>query len=163
MTGRRTGATIVGAFLLALSLMTEAGALDEELRLFPDITGWRGGETLSMELEAPSQVMGSRSERLYRRETDNHTIQVIMLKGPGTLWQGLPKGEISADDGPIGSGATFRTLEAGGYRAVMEDHPLTGKALVVEMAPDSTLTFETGFEDVDLERFAVVFLQQYQP
>ena len=163
MTGRRTAARIVGAFLLALALMTAAGALDEGLCLFPDITGWRGGETLWKELETLSEVMGYRSERLYRREADNHSIQVILLKGPGTLWQGLPKGEICADDGPVGSGATFRTLEAGGYRAVMEDHPLTGKALVVEMAPDSTLTFETAFEDVDLERFALVFLKQYQP
>ena len=80
-------------------------------------------------------------------------------RGPGTLWQDFPR-EVSADDGPIGSGATYSTLEIGGHRAVLECHPLTGRALSVAIAPDSTLTFETDFEDVELEAFALAFLEQ---
>jgi len=157
--GRKIAMTL-GALSLAIILATSSGSAEETPGPLPDIAGWNSGDGASMALETPSEELGCRVEGVYKRRTDNHSVFVVLLKGPGTRWQGLPEGEISADDGPIGSGATFSTLKVGGRRAIIENHPLTGRVLVVEVSPDFTLTFETRFEDVELEGFALAFLEK---
>lgn len=160
MSGVRKIAMLLGALSLAITLATSPGSAEKTPYPLPDITGWNLGDRVSMELETPSEELGCRVEGIYKRRTDNHSVFVVLVKGPGTLWQGLPEGEINTDDGPIGSGATFSTLKIGGRKAVIECHPLTGRVLVVEVSPDFTLTFETRYEDVELERFALAFLEK---
>mgnify|MGYP000854860841 FL=1 len=160
MLRRRMTRRVLAALSFSLALTASTGWAAGDPDLLPDILGWYAGSQASEEYETPTEQLGCRMERLYRRQADNHSILVVWVRGPGTLWQGFPEGEVSADDGPIGSGATYSTLEIGGHRAVLECHPLTGRALSVAIAPDSTLTFETDFEDVELEAFALAFLEQ---
>jgi len=121
----------------------------------PDIKGWSSGVITTTELES----QGIWLERTYSRITDRHRILVIVLEGPGTSWSGLPEAPVSADDGLIGSGATYRTTTVAGFPAAIENHPLTGSSLTVTVAVDETFTFETAFDDVDLENFAGEFLK----
>ncbi|HOG13564.1 MAG TPA: hypothetical protein PLY39_00220 [Synergistales bacterium] len=157
--GRRV-ATVLMTLSLAFSTAASPGVAAKNAGPLPDILGWDPGDLAEVEYKTPTEQLGCRMERLYKRQTDNHSILVILVRGPGTLWQGFPEGKINADDGPIGSGATYNTLDIDGHRAVLECHPLTGKALSVAIAPDFTLTFETTFEDVELDAFALLFLEQ---
>lgn len=148
---------LLAAFMLAV-FPNFVYSLEETIS-FPEIPGWNKGEVTTTELETPSGDQGSWSELTYSRETDRHSILVVVLKGPGTSWSGLPKGNVSAKDGPIGSGATYRTTTILNFPAVLEIHPLTGSSLVVTPSEDTTFTFEAAFEDVDLEWFAENFLK----
>ncbi|HOR54102.1 MAG TPA: hypothetical protein PLM30_02650 [Synergistales bacterium] len=153
-------ATVLVTLSLAFSMAASTGWAAKNAGPLPDIPGWDSGDLATEEYETPTEQLGCRMERLYRRQADNHSILVVWVRGPGTLWQGFPEGEVSADDGPIGSGATYNTLDIDDHRAVLECHPLVGKALSVAIAPDFTLTFETTFADVGLDAFALVFLEQ---
>ncbi len=46
-------------------------------------------------------------------------------KAPETK-AGLLGKEISADDGPLGTGASYKTLSVKGEKAILEHHPVTG-------------------------------------
>lgn len=149
----RAGASILlAAFFVAASPGISC-SLEKNLAL-PDIDGWNGSAVATTELDTPSGNQGVWLERTYSRKTDRHTIFVIVLKGPGTSWSGLPEDPVSTDDGLMGSGATYRTTTVAGFPAALENHPLTGRSLVVTSAQDETFTFETAFYDVDLEGFA---------
>ncbi len=124
-----------------------------------DIPGWNSGEIIITTLETSSENLGYWVERSYSRQTDGHSVNVIIMKGPGTVWRGLPDGTVSADDGPAGSGATYRSVRIGPHKGVMEWHPLTGRVIVVELAPGLTATFETVHDDVPLEWFARVIIE----
>ncbi|MGB4209486.1 MAG: hypothetical protein WBJ42_05035 [Thermovirgaceae bacterium] len=153
-------ATVLLILPIAFVPAASPGWASKDSGPLPDILGWDSGDLAAVEYETPTEQLGCRMEWLYKRQADNHSILVVWVRGPGTLWQGFPEGEISADDGPIGSGASYSTLDIGGHRAVLECHPLTGRALSVAVAPDFTLTFETTFEDVELDAFAQAFLEQ---
>lgn len=148
---------LLAAFLLA-ALPGISHSLENRLSL-PDISGWSSGAVTATELETPSGDQGIWLEKTYSRMTDRHSILVIVLKGSGTSWSGLPEGPVSADDGLIGSGATYRTITVTGFPAAIENHPLTGSSLTVTVARDETFTFETAFDDVDLEEFAEELLK----
>lgn len=148
---------LLAAFLLAI-FPNFGDSLEKDIFL-PDIPGWNKGEVTTTVLESPSGDQGSWLELAYSRETDRHSILVVVLKGPGTSWSGLPKGNVTAGDGPVGSGATYRTTTVLGFPAALEIHPLTGSSLVVTPSEETTFTFETAFEDVDLEGFAENFLK----
>jgi len=138
----------------AMAFSASSWALPEGPPTFPDLPGWDHGEVILTTLETPSGNMGYWIERNYTRRSDGHSIDVVLLKGPGTAWQGLQEA-VSADDGPMGSGSTYRSVRIGGHKGILEWHPLTGRVLVVELAPDITVTFETVYDDVDLEGFAL--------
>lgn len=55
-----------------------------------------------------------------------------------------PDKTISADDGPIGSGASYRTLSVTGQRSILEHHPLTGFSISVKAGNKGTLTLESN-------------------
>jgi hypothetical protein len=154
---------LVRVLFLALffpAVFTCHGNAAGNILAMPEIPGWNGGEVAATELKSPSGDQGEWLERFYYRDTDRHRILVVIMRGPGTSWSGLPREPISADDGLIGSGATYRTTEVAGFPAALETHPLTGSCLTVTPAGDETYTFETRHEDVDLEEFADKFMEE---
>lgn len=154
----RTGMLVILAAFLLAAVPGISHSLENSLSL-PEIKGWSSGVVTTTELESPSGDQGIWLERTYSRISDRHSILVIVMHGPGTSWSGLPEGTISTDDGLIGSGATYRTIKIAGFPAAIENHPLTGSSLTVTVASDETFTFETTFDDVDLEEFAGKFLK----
>jgi hypothetical protein len=124
----------------------------------PEIEGFRSGNATATILETPSGNQGTWIQQSYFRTSDNHSVDLNILRGPGTGWPGLPGEDISSTDGPIGSGAVYITLRVSGFPAAMEIHPLTGRALTITPSGEETLTFETSFEDIDLVGFAEIFL-----
>jgi len=85
----------------AMAFSASSWALPEGPPTFPDLPGWDHGEVILTTLETPSGNMGYWIERNYTRRSDGHSIDVVLLKGPGTAWQGLQEA-VSADDGPSG-------------------------------------------------------------
>lgn len=154
----RPVAYILIAFLIMAVLPCVSHSFDDR-PILPDIEGWDGRETATTELDTPSGNQGVWLERTYYRETDRHSILLILMKGPGTSWSGLPNAPVFSDDGSIGSGATYRTITVGGFPAALETHPLTGRSLVVTTGKDETFTFETSYDDVDLQGFAEELLK----
>jgi hypothetical protein len=61
--------------------------------------------------------------------------------GPGTLF--VPEGKVAGGDGPLGFSSTYETLNAAGYRAILERGDVTGQALAVALGENRTLTVET--------------------
>ncbi|MDO9508009.1 MAG: hypothetical protein Q7I97_01480 [Thermovirgaceae bacterium] len=154
----RPGVMVLMAAILLAVLPNIGDPLEKNLTL-PDIQGWNKGEGTTTVLDSPSGNQGVWLELIYSRKTDRHSVLVVVMQGPGTAWSGLPKGDVSDDDGPIGSGVTYRTTTVLGFPAALEIHPLTGRTLVVAPAEDATFTFETAFNDVDLEGFAKEILK----
>jgi len=128
-----------------------------------DIPGWTADPSRETELLSAKGVKGTWTERTYRRNSDGHMVEIILMDGPGTSWWGV-SGDISrSEDGPIGCGATFSTTAVCGFPAVMEEHPALGTSLVVCIDGDTTLTLETEWSDVDLESLALFFLPGENP
>lgn len=149
----RSGVLVLLAVFLLAALPGISNSLENSFYL-PDIKDWNSGVVTTTELDSPSGNQGIWLERTYSRITDRHSILVVVLKGPGTSWSGLPVAPVFDDDGSIGSGSTYMTTTVAGFPAAIENHPLTGRSLVVTTAKDETFTFETTFDDVDLEEFA---------
>jgi len=149
------------ATMIATLLAVSSPAADKPV--LPEIEGFRSGDIRLAILDTPSGNQGTWVQSSYFRITDNHSVDLNILSGPGTGWSGLPEGGISSTDGSIGSGAVYMTLRVSGFPAAMETHPLTGRSLTVTTSSEETLTFETSFDDVDLVAFAEIFLSLRQP
>ena len=65
------------------------------------------------------------------------------MEGSGDKGWTPPGNEISADDGPLGTGASYKTLSVKGEKAIIEHHPVTGYSLSVKVGKKGTLTLES--------------------
>ncbi|NLD05846.1 MAG: hypothetical protein GX672_08150 [Synergistaceae bacterium] len=108
----------------------------------PEIEGWINGELRKTEFDTVSGKRGFWLERDYR-----HTVGVpfhaVWMEGSGDKGWTPPEKEISADDGPLGTGASYKTLYVMGEKAILEHHPVTGYSLSVKVGKKGTLTLES--------------------
>jgi hypothetical protein len=113
-------------------------------RPLPDVPGWTGivAETRIF-TSAEQQEEGQMTERTYRKTDRHERVTAVLLQGPGTAWLSFPKNCAEGKDGPMGTGATYLTLEISGKAAVLEHHPVLGYSLAVRLDPETTLTVET--------------------
>jgi hypothetical protein len=112
-------------------------------RPLPDVPGWTGTVAKTRIFTSAEQEEGQMTERTYRRTDRPERVTAILLQGPGTAWLSFPKNCAEGKDGPLGTGATYLTLEISGKAAVLEHHPVLGYSLAVRLDPETTLTVET--------------------
>lgn len=124
------------AFFLSISPnSSEAAGL-------PEISGWQCGELTTTVFDTVSGNRGKWQERNYRTG-DNARVHTVWIEGAGEKGWTPPAADISADDGLMGRGATYKTLTIAGEKALLEHHPITGYSLAVKIDKKGTLTLES--------------------
>lgn len=118
---------------LSWAQMTEA---------LPEIQGWINGELRKTEFDTVSGKRGFWLERDYRNNA-GVPFHAVWMEGSGDKGWTPPEKEISADDGPLGTGASYRTLSVKGEKAILELHPVTGYSISVKVGKKGTLTLES--------------------
>lgn len=108
----------------------------------PEIEGWINGELRKTEFDTVSGKRGFWLERDYRN-TVGVPFHTVWMEGSGDKGWTPPDKEISADDGPLGTGASYKTLSVKGEKAILEHHPVTGYSLSVKVSKKGTLTLES--------------------
>ena len=109
----------------------------------PEISGWINGELRKTELDTVSGKKGFWLERSYRNIA-GVPFHAVWMEGSGDRGWTPSEKTISADDGPLGSGASYRTLSVAGQSSVLEHHPVTGFSLSVKAGKKGTLTLESN-------------------
>lgn len=122
-------------FSISISSAQITGAL-------PEIEGWINGELRKTELDTVSGKRGFWLERDYRN-TVGVPFHAVWMEGSGDKGWTPAEKEISADDGPLGTGASYKTLSIKGEKAILEHHPVTGYSLSVKVGKKGTLTIES--------------------
>lgn len=112
----------------------------------PEIPGWINGELRKTEFDTVSGKRGFWLERDYRNNA-GVPFHAVWMEGSGDKGWTPPEKEISADDGPLGTGASYRTLSVKGEKAILEHHPVTGYSLSVKVGKKGTLTLESIISD----------------
>ncbi|MGC9489834.1 MAG: hypothetical protein ACP5CD_01225 [Thermovirgaceae bacterium] len=138
-----TATCILTTLFLCLFFSTNPLSAETPKRPLPDVPGWTGAVAQTRTLTSAEQEEGQMTERTYRKTDQPERIRVILLEGPGTAWLSFPKNCTEGKDGPVGTGATYITLEFSGKAAVLEHHPVLGYSLAVKLGPETTLTIET--------------------
>ena len=108
----------------------------------PEIPGWINGELRKTEFDTVSGKRGFWLERDYRNNA-GVPLHAVWMEGSGDKGWTPPGNEISADDGPLGTGASYKTLSVKGEKAIIEHHPVTGYSLSVKVGKKGTLTLES--------------------
>ncbi len=108
----------------------------------PEIPGWIHGELRKTEFDTVSGKRGFWLERDYRNNA-GVPFHAVWMEGSGDKGWTPPGNEISADDGPLGTGASYKTLSVKGEKAIIEHHPVTGYSLSVKVGKKGTLTLES--------------------
>lgn len=133
---------LIACFVMAAcALALPASACGAEL---PEIAAWQNGELRTTNLETVSGNRGSWQEREYRTDLGAR-VYAIWIEGAGEKGWNAPGGDISADDGPIGNGATYRTVTVASEKGLLERHPTTGCSVAVKIAKMGTLTVESRY------------------
>lgn len=126
--------------LFALSSPFSACALEGTEKL-PDIEGWTCGEIRKTELDTVSGNRGNWLERDYRTAS-GLSLHAVWIDGSAVKgWDAGKKGIIS-NDGPLGSGAVYKTADVAGINAIFESHPITGASLSLKIG-SGVLTLES--------------------
>jgi len=108
----------------------------------PDIEGWTNGKARVTELQTDFKNRGRWIERDYR--TDGGVlVHAVWMEGSGERGWNVADGDISADDGPLGSGAVYRTIRAAGEKAILERHPVMGCSIAARVGTLGVLTLES--------------------
>jgi hypothetical protein len=108
----------------------------------PEIPGWINGELRKTEFDTVSGKRGFWLERDYRNNA-GVPFHAVWMEGSGDKGWAPPEKEVSADDGPLGTGASYKTLSVKGEKAILEHHPVTGYSLSVKVGKKGTLTLES--------------------
>lgn len=132
-------AFIISAAAASASPAATAGRL-------PDIDGWINGVVRVTKLETVSGNRGTWLERDYRTAA-GVPLHAVWIDGAGEKGWDVSDKEISADDGPLGTGATYKTISAAGERAILEHHPVTGYSLTARIDKLGVLTLESKAAD----------------
>ena len=145
----------LAALVSAFVCISAADASNQPtLASLPDVPGWTGSATQLTSLNSAEKEEGQMLERSYRKNGTLQTVTVVLLEGPGTRWLTFPEEAIDATDGPFGTGATYRSLKVRGKEAVLENHPIQGKALAIKLDTSVTLTIEMSGDEALLLEFA---------
>lgn len=126
---------------LALTLLSFPASAQDAPGL-PDVPGWGCSELRETRLNAVSSNQGTWFQRDYRTAA-SVTIRATLMTGKGPGMLRFPPENPGSNDGPLGSGCTYRTLEIGGREAVVETHPLLGVSVFMSL-DDGYLTLESG-------------------
>ena len=108
----------------------------------PEIQGWIHSELRKTEFDTVSGKRGFWLERDYRNNA-GVPFHAVWMEGSGDKGWTPPGNEISADDGPLGTGASYKTLSVKGEKTIIEHHPVTGYSLSVKVGKKGTLTLES--------------------
>lgn len=109
----------------------------------PQISGWINGELRMTEFDTVSGKRGLWLERNYRNNA-GVPFHAVWIEGSGEKGWSPSDKAISADDGPLGNGATYRTISIDEQKALLEYHPVTGLSLSVKAGIKGTLTLESN-------------------
>ena len=116
----------------------------------PEIPGWQNGESKVVGLDTVSGNHGFWIERLYRT-ADGGAFKATWMGGKGPSFLYPPTSGLLRDDGPIGAGATYETLQIGENLAILESHPTLGLSLAL-LLPDGVLTLESDVYGMEKEQ-----------
>jgi hypothetical protein len=130
--------------LLCALIFSSVSAFAEETAVLPEIPGWKSGELMSVQFDAESGDYGYWQERDYRTP-DGLSLKAILTVCNGPKFYNQPPKGVSADDGLIGSGATYEIISIGGLKTLIERHPVLGYSIAVNAFEKKfTLTVESG-------------------
>ncbi len=116
--------------------------------MLPDIDGWINCNTRVTQLDTVSGNRGTWLERDYRT-TAGILVHAVWIDGAGDKGWNVSDKTISADDGAMGTGATYKTLTVSGEKAALEHHPVTGYSLFIKIGTLGTLTLESKIATED--------------
>lgn len=123
-------------------LLLSSGVFAQDVPSLPDVPGWICGEQRTTNLDTVSGNQGAWLQRDYRAAS-GVPIRATLMTGKGPKMLRFPPEGIDANDGPLGSGCTYRTIEIDGRPAVVETHPVLGVSLLVNLG-SGYLTLESG-------------------
>jgi hypothetical protein len=148
-------------FLCCFFLYMSAGVLFGETSqiTIPDVPGWTVTCTKTRILTSATEEQGRMTERIYKKNDGFEVVKVLLLQGPGTKWLSFPRKDAGGGDGPVGTGATYRTIEILGKEGVLEHHPVLGYSLAIRLENEKTLTFETSASKTTLMAFSKQLLR----
>lgn len=129
--------------MIACALVLPACAYSAEL---PEIADWQNGKLRITNLETVSGNRGSWQEREYRTDLGAR-VYAIWIEGAGEKGWNAPSGDIFANDGLIGNGATYKTVTIASEKGLLERHPTTGYSLAVKIDKMGTLTVESQYAE----------------
>lgn len=110
----------------------------------PEVPAWQNGELRITALDTVSGNRGSWQERDYITDSGAR-VHAVWIEGAGEKGWTPPDKSISADDGLMGSGATYRTISIAGEKALIEHHPVTGGSVAVKIEKKGSLTVESKY------------------
>ena len=131
-----------------------------EEKLLPKIEEWQNGELKITKLDAVSGYKGIWLEREYKN-SGGRVFLVTRMDGDGVKgWKLNQEITDETNDGPIGSGATYRIVKIYAkkhnsysdfssqnkstvYTGALSIHPLTGVSIVTSLNKKTTITIET--------------------
>lgn len=132
---------IISIALILISLNT-AVSFAQTTDALPSIQGWMNGALRKTEFDTVSGKRGYWLERDYRNSA-GVPFHAVWMEGSGEKGWTPPEKDISADDGPLGTGASYKTISIKGEKAILEHHPVTGYSLSVKVGKKGTLTLES--------------------
>lgn len=135
--------------MLACLLLAAALFLKPNISLaagLTEIPGWQCGELMTHEFETVSGNRGFCHQRDYVTGTGTR-LHAIWLEGAGEKGWAPPAESVSADDGLMGRGSVYRTIEIAGEKAIIEHHPVTGYSAAVKIDGKGTLTVESKYAE----------------
>lgn len=109
-----------------------------------EILGWQSSELVTHEFDTVSGNRGFCHQRDYVTGWGTR-LHAIWLEGAGEKGWMPPSENISADDGLMGRGSVYRTIEIAGEKAIIEYHPVTGYCAAVKINGQGTLTVESKY------------------
>ena len=134
--------TIYLYFLITLCTLFFSAPLSADAEKLPYMKGWINSDTRVTVLDTVSGNRGTWAERDYRT-AEGVPFHAVWVDGAGSKGWDIKNTGISEDDGPLGTGATYKTLIVAGENAVIEHHPVIGYSLSVKAGTLGTLTLES--------------------
>lgn len=135
---------LILSLVFAFAAYPPPGGAAEEAPSLGTVPGWECGELRAVQFDSVSGNQGFWQERDYRTPK-GASFKATLMSGKGPKYYNQPPGGIKSNDGPYGSGSTYETVTVGGYRAVLETHPILGVSLAVNaFAAGYVLTLEGG-------------------
>lgn len=107
-----------------------------------DVEIWTCFPARETVIKSVSGIQGFWAQRDYRLPS-GALVHAIWISGKGTDIRLAFGNDVSSDDGPLGSGNTYRTFSQEGLRFIFENHPVLGKSLIIPIPSKGTLTLES--------------------
>lgn len=139
----RRALLVTTLYLFLIGFMTDyAVAAQNVLNPLVDVEAWTCFPAREAAINSVSGMQGFWVQRNYRLP-GGALVHAIWMSGKGTDMRLTPEADISTNDGPLGSGSTYKTFSQGDLHFIFEDHPTLGKSLIVNIASNGILTLES--------------------